>query len=295
MLLSGKPVNVATVPQRSPFRYPGGKTWFVPFVRMWLHSLPRRPTLFVEPFAGGGIIGLTVAAERRAERVILVELDEAVASVWRTMLSADAGWLIARVLAFDVSRDSVERELRRGARSDRELAFQTLLRNRVQRAGIMAPGASLVRRGENGRGLRSRWYPQTLARRIQEIRDMRDRLEFIHGDGLEVIERLHRQEGCAFFVDPPYTAGGKRAGQRLYTHNDVDHRRLFEILSRAAGPVMMTYDESAEVLALGRRYGFCAHLVPMKNAHHTTMRELVLTDAGSRLPAIQNADPLLFD
>lgn len=28
-----KVVNVASVPQRSPFRYPGGKTWLVPVVR----------------------------------------------------------------------------------------------------------------------------------------------------------------------------------------------------------------------------------------------------------------------
>ena len=31
-----EPVNVASVPQRSPFRYPGGKTWLVPYVRSWL-------------------------------------------------------------------------------------------------------------------------------------------------------------------------------------------------------------------------------------------------------------------
>ena len=26
-------VNVASVPQRSPFRYPGGKTWLIPIAR----------------------------------------------------------------------------------------------------------------------------------------------------------------------------------------------------------------------------------------------------------------------
>ena len=50
-------VNVASVPQRSPFRYPGGKTWLVPCVRQWLQSLEKRPTVLVEPFAGGAIIG----------------------------------------------------------------------------------------------------------------------------------------------------------------------------------------------------------------------------------------------
>ena len=53
-------VNVASVPQRSPFRYPGGKTWLVPTIRKWLKSLSLKPSLFVEPFVGGGIVSLTV-------------------------------------------------------------------------------------------------------------------------------------------------------------------------------------------------------------------------------------------
>ena len=35
-------VNVATVPHRSPFRYPGGKTWLVPFIRHWVTQMARR-------------------------------------------------------------------------------------------------------------------------------------------------------------------------------------------------------------------------------------------------------------
>lgn len=50
-------VNVASVPQRSPFRYPGGKTWLVPLIRQWLISLPKRPAELIEPFAGGAIVG----------------------------------------------------------------------------------------------------------------------------------------------------------------------------------------------------------------------------------------------
>jgi DNA adenine methylase len=52
-----KIVNVASVPKRSPFRYPGGKTWLVPLARKWWKSLERKPKLLIEPFAGGGIIG----------------------------------------------------------------------------------------------------------------------------------------------------------------------------------------------------------------------------------------------
>jgi len=28
----------SSVPQRSPFRYPGGKTWLVPYIRDWFRS-----------------------------------------------------------------------------------------------------------------------------------------------------------------------------------------------------------------------------------------------------------------
>lgn len=34
-------VNVASVPQRSPFRYPGGKTWLVPTARRWFSSADK--------------------------------------------------------------------------------------------------------------------------------------------------------------------------------------------------------------------------------------------------------------
>ena len=46
-------VNVASVPQRSPFRYPGGKTWLIPRIRQWLRCRPCTPALLIEPFAGG--------------------------------------------------------------------------------------------------------------------------------------------------------------------------------------------------------------------------------------------------
>ena len=62
-----------------------------------------------------------------------------------------------------------------------------------------------MKTGENGRGLNSRWYPETLARRIQEIAGVRERFSFIEGDAFEIIRRYADDENAAFFVDPPYT------------------------------------------------------------------------------------------
>ncbi len=97
---------MASVPQRSPFRYPGGKTWLVPRVRQWLRAQPTRPGLLLEPFAGGGIVSLTAAFERLANRVHMVELDPQVAAVWQTILSEDAAWLGEAIVNFSLTPDN---------------------------------------------------------------------------------------------------------------------------------------------------------------------------------------------
>lgn len=272
-------VNVASVPQRSPFRYPGGKTWLVPRIRRWL-AWRARAGEFIEPFAGGGIISLTVAFERLAEHVTMIELDEDVAAVWQTILSEDgAEWLASEMLAFDMTRGAVVDALARTPGSVPERAFQTVLKNRVCHGGIMAAGSGLLKAGENGRGLRSRWYPDTLARRIRAIAAIRDRITFIHGDGLDALARHASDPQATFFIDPPYTVPGKgkRAGSRLYTHANLDHDRLFGLADTLAGDFLMTYDAADEVVALAERRNFDYRRIPMKNTHHAQMRELLIS------------------
>lgn len=269
-------VNVASVPKRSPFRYPGGKTWFVPLFRRWIESLPCQPTLLVEPFAGGGIIGLTAAFESLVDHVLMVERDEQIAAVWQTVLSSERRWLVNRILNFELSRESAEAELDLPARSPREQAFKTILRNRVVRGGILAQGASFVKNGENGRGIHSRWYPETLAKRIRDIQTVEQDIEFVRGDGLAVIEAKAENPCAVFFIDPPYTAGGKRAGSRLYTHSEVDHERLFKLCAKIEGDFLMTYDNAEEVKYLARRHGFQMKPLAMKNTHHAEMTELLI-------------------
>ena len=152
-------VNVASVPQRSPLRYPGGKTWLVPLMRGVLGRLPAgRQWRMCEPFAGGGSISLMSVAERRVSHALMVEKDAAVSALWHVALH-DSQWLADRIRGFAPSACNVRRLLASQERDDRSLAFRTLVRNRVSYDGILAAGASVVRAGENGRGMASRWYP----------------------------------------------------------------------------------------------------------------------------------------
>lgn len=273
------PTNVAQVRQLSPFRYPGGKTWLVPEVRKWLTSSKRTPSVFVEPFAGGSMAGLTAASENLAEHVFLGELDDDVAAVWKTIFQgndADVAWLSKQIIDFDVTLENVRSILDGNPKAIRGKAFRTIVKNRMQRGGIMAAGAGLVKTGEAGRGLNSRWYPETLVKRIDALQLIRDRITFEQADAFEAIKRYVDDEDAFFFVDPPYTAGGKKAGSRLYTHSEIDHEGLFALMASVRGSVMLTYDDAPEVRLMAERHGFRVEPVPMKNTHHELIRELLI-------------------
>ena len=266
------PVNVASIPQRSPFRYPGGKTWLIPYLREWLNSKKSQPSRLIEPFAGGAIVSLTAAFERLAKHILFAELDDNVASVWRVVLNGHAEWLAKQILNFELSSETVRQILQRAPKTLREKSFQTILRNRVQRGGIMAPGAGLIKEGENGRGLKSRWYPVTLARRIREINRFKDRLTFVEGDGFKLLEEHKADKEAVFYIDPPYTL----AARRLYLAWQVDHRRLFSLMSECKGDFLMSYDNTDEVVKLAREFGFESRAIAMKNTHHAKMTELLI-------------------
>lgn len=271
-------VNVASVPQRSPFRYPGGKTWLVPRLRLWLYSLHYKPAVFLESFAGGASIGLTVAFENLADEVVLVEKDHQVAAVWKTIIDIEDGatWLAERILGFDLTSASLSEVLSANPVDVKAQAFRIIVQNRTSHGGILAPGAGAIKNGENGKGIRSRWYPETLAKRIIAIGKIRERITFIEGDGFEAMHKYARRTSCALFVDPPYTASTKKAGSRLYTHHQVDHDELFRLVSKFKGDALMTYDDAEEVRSLAVKHRLETRLVAMNNTHHAVLNELLI-------------------
>ena len=271
-----KPVNVASVPQRSPFRYPGGKTWFVPTFRRWMAQVHPKPSILIEPFAGGGIISLTALFENLVPKAVMVELDDEIAAVWESIVNGNAEWLAKRVLTFNLNKETVIKEIKKAPHTKREKAFQTILKNRTFHGGILAEGSGLLKYGENGKGIRSRWYPGTLAKRLRNLNHVAGRIDFRCDDGLKVIQEFTTNPDAVFFIDPPYTAGGKKAGKRLYKHYDLDHEQLFAICESLKGDFLITYDNAEEVRRMARSHEFQMRLIPMTNTHHKTMEELVI-------------------
>ncbi len=273
-LEKNKVVNVASVPQRSLFRYPGGKTWFVPAFRKWIKQFDNTKIQFIEPFVGGGIISLTTAFESLANNIICAELDDEIAAVWETILCSESKWLSDRIINFDMTTENVNKELAKTTTLIKEKAFITILKNRVFHGGIITKGSGLIKRGENGKGISSRWYPTTLKKRIDAIDLIKNKIEFLHEDAFKVINTFKSNENAVFFIDPPYT----KAGKRLYTHYEVDHKELFRSMSKIKGRFLMTYDNTDEVREWADEFNFNYETIAMKTTHHSKKHELVITN-----------------
>lgn len=268
--------NVAAVPHYSPFRYPGGKSWLTPIIRKWLGF--QSSNVLVEPFAGGASASLIAVIENYTDRAILIEKDEGVAAVWQTILSPFVHRFIDRILEFKISATSVADVLSTRPRTRLSLAFQTIVKNRCRRGGILAGSAGLLIRGERDRGLSSRWYPETIAKRISLIHGLRDRIEIKRSDGLLALESLGvAKKKIKLFVDPPYPKLMHTAARPLYNYCALDHSRVFNTLKSAKHDFLMTYEDTEFVLHLVREAGFSHRRITVRNVNGSPKTELLIS------------------
>jgi DNA adenine methylase len=260
----------------SPFRYPGGKSRLRATILNWISELGFRPTHFIEPFAGGASVGLAVAELDLADHVTLAELDPDVGSVWDVVLNGKATAFSERITSFRLNHTTATDVISRQPTDQLSRAFRCLLLNRISRAGIMAPGAGWLKRGENDHGLGSRWYPQTLADRVVATNALRNKITFLQEDGLKVLEKFAKDPRAVAFIDPPYVVSGRGAGQRLYAYHDVDCDELFQIARTFAGALVITYHRSVIVERLADASGIERHTINVQTGHKRTKRELIM-------------------
>src|SRR5438477_3095033 len=81
--------------------------------------------------------------------------------------------------------------------------------------------------------------------------------------------------------------------RRLYLHGSIDHNSFFDLLERAAGEVMLTYDDAKEVRDLATAHGLFIKPIPMKTTHHTRTYELAITNRPFAAPSAAESLRLL--
>lgn len=233
----------------SPLRYPGGKGRLGSFVASLIAAQPRRASRYVEPFAGGAGVGLSLLFHEHVDEIVLNDIDVGIAAFWRALFS-EPDEFIARVRNAEVTIDEWHRQrevhLRRPD-DDISLGFATFFLNRTNRSGILG-GRPIGGLNQTGKWLiDARYDGERLAERIRRLSTFASRVTICSEDGINLVGRELADDDAFIYIDPPYL----QKGDDLYldTLQWEDHERLAAVLADARG-WFLTYDHDPRVLRL---------------------------------------------
>ncbi len=219
----------------------GTKSWFVPHALEFLGGW--RPKTIVEPFAGSGVVGLSLLHEGCAERLVLAENDKDYLAFWRAALGDSnfcyrvSKWT-ERVLylPFEQQQPFVDASLER--MKEQDPGFWILLQSRMgyngkKRGGFMTE--------KNRGGIQCRW-PRTLDASLDLLYSLRNKITVVE-DGFEALVAFDSEDSYAF-VDPTYTMTKKCPGHKIYAEVAIDHDKLLSMLAIWKGCWQLTYNDS---------------------------------------------------
>ena len=123
------------MPNPSPLRYPGGKNRLAGFISLVIQNLNLPNCTYVEPFAGGAGVALSLLLNGTVNNIVINDYDKAIYSFWRAV-KQEPGALIKRIEDTPVTIEEWHRQRHIYATETSyslDLAFATLFLNRTNR------------------------------------------------------------------------------------------------------------------------------------------------------------------
>ena len=214
----------------SPLRYPGGKTRIAPFVKELIYENRLVGINYIEPYAGGAGVALTLLFEEYVSKITINDYDPSIYAFWYSIVNyTDA--FCEKVSKTPINMDSwfEQKEIQTGRlkQSDFfELGFSTFFLNRTNISGVIKGG---VIGGKNQRGkykIDARFNKDKLLEKIKQIGNYKNKIDVTNEDAKHILQK--RLDGCFMYIDPPYVSKGRKLYMNFYQKND--HRDISKAL-----------------------------------------------------------------
>lgn len=274
----------------SPLRYPGGKWRLAQFFERLIRLNFRRPPVYIEPYAGGASLALSLLFAGKVGEVFLNDLDPAIHAFWDSALNR-AGALVDLIDRAKLTPNEwrKQREIYRSGPPAGSLAlgFAAFFLNRTNHSGILN-GGMIGGKKQTGRWrLDARFNRHDLMSRVLRVAAYRDRIHLSGVDAKDfIIRRRWRNAESLAYLDPPYF----RAGHRLYlnSYRPQDHARLRTSVLTLRCRWVVSYDDAPEIRKLYRSQR--SRTVELLHTARTARkgREVLFFSAGLSIPAIRN-------
>lgn len=270
----------------SPLRYPGGKWRLARFFERLLEANYDAPPTYLEPFAGGASLALTLLLRGFVSRIFLNDLDPAVHAFWRTIVNQPTR-LIRLIERTPITPKEWHRQREvysAGADAGQlALGFAFFFLNRTSHSGILNGGMIGGTRQRGTWKIDARFNRVELIERIRRIVEVRTSIHVSGIDGLEFInEHRRRRNRSLVYLDPPYF----NAGRDLYmnAYRPEDHSRVHQAVVSLQTPWVVSYDDVLAIRALYRQVR-CQHLNLVHTARDTRVgNEVMFFSSRLRVP-----------
>ncbi len=243
----------------SPLRYPGGKTKLYPYLVHILDANPMENITYVEPFAGGCGLALTLLQENKVKHIIINDYDFTIYAFWYSVLNlTDDLCNLIQNTPITINQWDIQKEIYVNHRQYNilDVGFATFFLNRTNRSGIINGGIIGGRQQQGNYLIDCRFNKDTLIRKIKKISTFKDKISLYNFDAIDLINNIIMQlpvENTFIYLDPPYV----KKGPQLYINHYKfgDHEYLYNHISgNLKHRWFITYDFTNEISYLYRNY-----------------------------------------
>lgn len=272
----------------SPLRYPGGKSCLYNLISTILRGNRLERGHYVEPYAGGCGLALSLLYEGHVSDIHINDLDFSIWSFWECVLHRTEELIeLVENSPVTITEWHQQKEIHR--LSDKndvlKLAFATFFLNRTNRSGIIKGAGAIGGISQTGNyKLDCRFNRQDLVRRIRRVAKYCNRIHLTNLDAVDFMEKAQKNlpKSAFFCIDPPYFNKGSSLYQNFY--GPTEHKNVADIILRLNYPWIVTYDHTEEIKTLySKRRQFLFDI----NYSIQTKRlssELLIASKGLRLP-----------
>ena len=242
----------------SPLRYPGGKTKLSELIKLIIKKVGVNSTSYVEPFAGGAGVALSLLFSNSVEHIVINDYDKAIYSVWRAIVEETED-LVQLIRDADVSINEWHKQkdiyINNSDKYSLELAFATFFLNRTNRSGILSAGPIGGYNQDGNYLIDVRFNKDVLIRKIEKIAEHKSQITVYNKDVHSLIDNyLPKFNNPFIYLDPPYFSKGQELYKNYFTQED--HQKIAKMISKLNCNWMVTYDIEPIILELYKKFSY---------------------------------------
>ena len=262
----------------SPLRYPGGKTRLASFIGSMIKENNLLGVDYVEPYAGGAGVALSMLFEEYASSITINDIDRSIYAFWHSVVhSNDRLCESIENIEVNIPNWIRARQTQSNKRNKNlfDLGFSTFFLNRTNVSGIIKGGVIGGIKQKGAYKIDARFNKKELIERIQKIDRFRDRINVSNKDGLELLKKINKRS--FIYLDPPYV--NKAKGLYINSYTEKDHLALAQFLQQKIirkNYWITSYDETSFIL---NSYNHCRKRLFWSNSYGasniTNAREVI--------------------